>query len=237
MEPRFGHDFGNVRVHTGIAAAESARAIDAIAYTVGNDVVFAPHMYAPHSGEGRKLLAHELTHVLQGNIGSTRPSGMVRRAVDPNAVPPAAPTSPAVQAIEDKYGALRDANIQSLSQDTGDPSGQYAQQEISDMEEFLQLETESIQRQVTAEQQYTGIEPAVQRINDKLFDGLVSILSNPPYTYRYGDMLGLGRIASDDFDLLLWGIPDTEEPGDYPTTGSPLDMPQVADGGSDTSSA
>ena len=65
MEPPFGHDFGHVRVHTDARAAESARAINALAYTVGCDVVFGVGQFAPHSREGRKLIAHELTHVVQ----------------------------------------------------------------------------------------------------------------------------------------------------------------------------
>ena len=65
MEPRLGHNFSNVRVHTDSRAAESARAVNARAYTVGRDVVFDANQYAPHSNEGRKLLAHELTHVVQ----------------------------------------------------------------------------------------------------------------------------------------------------------------------------
>jgi len=65
MEPRFGRDFRNVRVHTDERAAESASAINAQAYTVGNDVIFGREQYAPESGEGKKLLAHELTHVVQ----------------------------------------------------------------------------------------------------------------------------------------------------------------------------
>ncbi len=65
MEPRFGHEFGHVRVHTGEKAARSARNLDALAYTVGHDVVFASGQYSPHSSAGRRLLAHELTHVLQ----------------------------------------------------------------------------------------------------------------------------------------------------------------------------
>jgi hypothetical protein len=65
MEPRFGHDFGKVRVHTDDVAAESARAVDAVAYTVGRDIVFGARRYAPHAAEGRRLLAHELTHVVQ----------------------------------------------------------------------------------------------------------------------------------------------------------------------------
>jgi len=65
MESRLGHDFGNVRVHSGAQAAESARAVDALAYTVGSDVVFAEGRYAPHDTAGRRLLTHELTHVVQ----------------------------------------------------------------------------------------------------------------------------------------------------------------------------
>jgi|APLak6261663543_1056040.scaffolds.fasta_scaffold00138_4 hypothetical protein len=69
FETRFGRDFGNVRVHTDGKAAESAKAIQARAYTVGQDVVFAAAQYAPQSEEGRRLLAHELTHVAQQNGG------------------------------------------------------------------------------------------------------------------------------------------------------------------------
>lgn len=65
MEPRLGHDFSKVRVHTDERAAESARAVEARAYTVGRDVVFAAGNYAPRTVEGRRLLAHELTHVVQ----------------------------------------------------------------------------------------------------------------------------------------------------------------------------
>lgn len=65
MESRFGQDFGDVRVHTGDQAARATRAIDAKAFTAGRDIVFAEDQYAPHRTEGRALLAHELTHVVQ----------------------------------------------------------------------------------------------------------------------------------------------------------------------------
>jgi peptidoglycan hydrolase-like protein with peptidoglycan-binding domain len=65
MEPRFGYNFSKVRVHTGAYAAESAREINALAYTVGPDIVFATGQYAPGTASGRLLLAHELTHVIQ----------------------------------------------------------------------------------------------------------------------------------------------------------------------------
>jgi hypothetical protein len=69
MEPRFGHDFSKVRVHTDAKAGDSARAIHALAYTAGNHIVFAPARFAPGSQAGQKLLAHELTHVLQQSVG------------------------------------------------------------------------------------------------------------------------------------------------------------------------
>lgn len=65
MEPRFGQDFSQVRVHTDAKAAESARAVNALAYTVGKDVVFGTGQYAPQMTEGKRILAHELTHVVQ----------------------------------------------------------------------------------------------------------------------------------------------------------------------------
>jgi hypothetical protein len=65
MESRFGRDFSKVRVHADLKAAESARAVNALAYTVGRDVVFGAGQYTPSTREGRQLLAHELAHVLQ----------------------------------------------------------------------------------------------------------------------------------------------------------------------------
>jgi outer membrane protein OmpA-like peptidoglycan-associated protein len=67
MEPRFGHDFSGVRVHADARAAASARALDAVAYTVGRDVVFAAGRYRPHCPDrpGMAILAHELSHVVQ----------------------------------------------------------------------------------------------------------------------------------------------------------------------------
>lgn len=73
MESRFGHDFSRVRVHADGGAAESAQALRARAYTVGPHVVFGPGEYVPSTAEGRQLLAHELTHVLQ-QTGSAGPS-------------------------------------------------------------------------------------------------------------------------------------------------------------------
>lgn len=65
LEPRFGHDFGHVRVHADPAAAASAADVGARAYTVGSHIAFAADTYRPATAEGRKLIAHELMHTLQ----------------------------------------------------------------------------------------------------------------------------------------------------------------------------
>jgi len=69
METRLGHDFGDVRVHDGSAAHDSAKAVHATAYTVGSNVVFQRDTYDPGSDAGRLTLAHELTHVVQQRNG------------------------------------------------------------------------------------------------------------------------------------------------------------------------
>jgi len=75
MEQRFGHDFSGVRVHSGAAAEQSARDVNAHAYTVGHDIVFGAGRFAPGTHDGRRLLAHELAHVVQ------QESGLVSRHV------------------------------------------------------------------------------------------------------------------------------------------------------------
>jgi hypothetical protein len=69
MESRFGQDFGDVRVHTDGAAHESAKSVNAQAYTVGSDIVFQSDKYDPASDSGKHVLAHELTHVVQQRNG------------------------------------------------------------------------------------------------------------------------------------------------------------------------
>ncbi|KAF5424756.1 protein of unknown function (DUF4157) [Candidatus Methanomarinus sp.] len=65
FEPRFGADFSQVRLHSDAQASESARALNAKAYTLGQDVVFGTGQDTPGTSEGRRLMAHELTHVVQ----------------------------------------------------------------------------------------------------------------------------------------------------------------------------
>jgi hypothetical protein len=81
MEPRFGADFGAVRIHADGKAAASARAVNARAYTAGRNIVFAEREYAPGAASGRQLLAHELTHVLQQNPAEPGGEAVQRLAV------------------------------------------------------------------------------------------------------------------------------------------------------------
>ena len=78
FEPRLGRDLGGVRLHTDARAGESANRMDALAYTVGRNVIFAPMQYAPQTQNGRKLLAHELAHVVQQS-DATDPGSVVQR--------------------------------------------------------------------------------------------------------------------------------------------------------------
>lgn len=81
MEPRFGHSFGQVRVHTDSRAGQSAAAVNALAYTVGQDVVFGEGQYSAATSAGRELIAHELTHTIQQR-GMTGGNGLTIDASD-----------------------------------------------------------------------------------------------------------------------------------------------------------
>jgi len=113
MEPRFGYDFSQVRVHTNSAAARSAREVSALAFTVGNHIAFAAGQYRPGSEKTNRLLAHELAHVVQqggaepqktqqqqgesatglgqGHALHRKVSNVIQRAGDPLAIPPGFP--------------------------------------------------------------------------------------------------------------------------------------------------
>jgi Domain of unknown function (DUF4157) len=87
MEPRFGSDLSQVRVHADARAADSVRSVNALAYTVGRDIVFGAGQYAPQTSTGQKLLAHELTHFMQQSSSAFQP--MLQRACssDPECEP------------------------------------------------------------------------------------------------------------------------------------------------------
>lgn len=94
MEPRFGHNFAHVRVHTDAKAAKSARAVNALAYTAGRNIVFGAGQYAPGTSTGQRLMAHELTHVIRQD-GQRGPARLQRECDDPNFCTPYATTAEA----------------------------------------------------------------------------------------------------------------------------------------------
>lgn len=92
MEGRFGRDFGDVRVHHGPRASETADAVGARAFTTGNDIFFNSGQYRPHSSGGRRLLAHELAHtVQQSGAGGTAARKLIQRTPPPPPPPSATP--------------------------------------------------------------------------------------------------------------------------------------------------
>lgn len=122
-----GSQFGDVRVHTGGAAAESAKSVNAHAYTVGNDIVFNDGAYDPSSPGGMKTIAHELTHVVQqrsgpvdgtpaaGGVTISDPGDRFERAAAANAdrVMSAPAAAPAVQReAEEAPGAADPSAVQ-----------------------------------------------------------------------------------------------------------------------------
>jgi len=117
MEPRFGHDFSDVRVHSSAKAAESARSVGSLAYTSGSDIVFGAGQYAPQSAAGRRLLAHELTHVMQQGQAPVQSRSVIRRAGTPVGQPPRqAPArgskiDPSCAAHEDEINAAWDRAV------------------------------------------------------------------------------------------------------------------------------
>ena len=110
MESRFGYHFGNVLVHDDSASQKSGDAVNALAYTYGKHIVFGTDQYQPHTNEGKQLLAHELTHVIQQQ-------GTIQRKEKPatskQATPAASPitfTCNPVECTHDEYVALAKKN-------------------------------------------------------------------------------------------------------------------------------
>jgi HEAT repeat protein len=96
MEQRFGRDFSRVRVHSGPAAEQSAQDMNALAYTVGHHVVFAAGQFAPETQQGRRLIAHELAHVVQQHASQA----FVQRQLAPVGSPPPDPFGDVMDQLE-----------------------------------------------------------------------------------------------------------------------------------------
>jgi hypothetical protein len=138
MESRLGADFGDVRVHTGANATEAARSVQAHAYTVGSDVVFQDGQYNPGSDSGKKMLAHELTHVVQQR------QGPVDGTPGPGGVSISDPS--------DRFERAAEATAERvMSQQAGTSTG--LQREEAPEEEEEELQASSIQREEAPEEE------------------------------------------------------------------------------------
>ncbi len=153
MESRFGADFSDVRVHTDGAAHESAKSVNAQAYTVGSNIVFQRDKYDPSSAGGQHMLAHELTHVVQqrsgpvegtdagGGVKVSDPSDRFEREAVANAdrlmSAPAPVAGPAVQRCEDGGHAAPDdsAAVQREEAPEEETAQTYVQREEAPEEE------------------------------------------------------------------------------------------------------
>jgi hypothetical protein len=98
-------DFSQVRIHSDSQAAESARAVDALAYTVGSHIVFASEQYNPGTSSGQHLLAHELTHVMQQSTGVQRSPALQRKKADVSILADGECKDPKSIALSAAYGA------------------------------------------------------------------------------------------------------------------------------------
>src|SRR2546423_1797775 len=162
MESRLGADFSDVRVHTDAKASESAQSVQAYAYTVGSDVVFQSGKYEPESDSGKRMLAHELTHVVQqrsgpvagkpapGGIQISHPSDRFEQAAETSAdrvmssAPATAPPSVA---------AAGPASVRRQGEDEKELQGTFVQRAADEEEDALQATF--VQREAAAEENET----------------------------------------------------------------------------------
>jgi hypothetical protein len=155
FERPFGQDFSQVRIHSDESASKSAKALNARAYTVRNDIVFGTREWAPGSDEGKRLLAHELTHVVQQSDSGQ--STAAQREVDESSAdtPTAAPDTSirlftVIQAVQSAYEAAQ----QELAQGEADPQVQEYVQTLGAALERMKTvaggEDEALKQQVLA---------------------------------------------------------------------------------------
>ncbi len=167
MQSRLGHDFSDVRVHADGQATDSAKAVNAHAYTVGTNVVFQSDKYSPSTESGQKMLAHELTHVVQqkagpvdgtpapGGISVSHPSDPFEQAAERNAEQ-AMSSNGAPQAAM----ATQASSVQRVGDDEEEVQALAIQREAAGEEEELQQS--AIQREAAGEEEELQ-QSAIQR--------------------------------------------------------------------------
>jgi hypothetical protein len=114
FEPRFGADFSGVRVHNDQRAADTAKSLNAKAFTVGQDIAFGQGQFVPDSHEGQNLLAHELTHVVQQRVGHAPRAAFIQR--DDKQKSPRVTLDPGLAQVEEVWTQLRDFELRAVPQ-------------------------------------------------------------------------------------------------------------------------
>lgn len=189
MEKRFGHDFNQVRIHNDSAAAKSAREVSALAYTVGHNIVFGAGQYTPGSTAGKKLLAHELTHVIQQSQPNSpvAPAAYSLRLILPGGERLIGPPKP----ITLKNGAIGSFVEATPRPEDGTPP--------------------QLQRMVAVKNYYEGTSPIIQRTAS--FTNPAPVAEDPLARLAAGDSPGLttptinGQVMGTQQDILAQIMP------------------------------
>ncbi len=150
MESHLGYDFSHVRIHADQHAAESAEAINALAYTVGHHIAFAPGRYIPQTSKGKNLVAHELVHVLQQG-GSMSPAGGKLDLTDPFGAEEREAEDVVEAATEGKPLAPIQRSAARIARQTGQEAEPVISDEIREMmiREFIIKNKDAVRRSLT----------------------------------------------------------------------------------------
>lgn len=181
MEPRFAHDFSGVRVHTDTRAAESANAVNALAYTVGDSMVFGANRYRPGTMEGKRLLAHELAHVVQQRGAPPETVQRAPRNDDPI-------HAPLLDTYSQETGMPRDT----ANQHTENYEGWLETKPLAD--ELQKLIDGAVWKEIRKRVYPKESAPGIQRAKDR-------------HAGKLPDLTGLGRLTTlDRFATAVRGI-------------------------------
>jgi hypothetical protein len=276
METRFGYNFANVRVHTDARAADSSCALNASAFTVGQDIAFGPGQYIPNTYAGKRVLAHELVHVVQQGraaqiryqygqqTGHTHTEGTEADLLgDPGneAFQRDARSGALARVLTSTVQVQRIYEPPSPEELAGRRTQSKAQKRAADRSHdlFLAMKRWSYAYTKETREAVSGLEhamenrevyeesldldpssdKAVQSVTDYYFPKLMGELVIKPQDdpNQEGNVLGIWRLWDAAFSnklateqLANSPVEPGEEPGDYPTPGSPLDTPQGTQG-------
>ncbi len=212
FEPRFGADFSQVRVHADRQAAETARAVNARAFTLGQDIVFGAGEYKPTASGGRKLLAHELAHVVQqGSKSNSMPSSysMIQRYdVTQTSITSQYARGLSDEELREQIRILTDQTMEFefLGTSTLDGEEEVAQSNLS----VLQAEQRRRNRAVTE----MSITPQyAEALSDEELREQIHILTDQTMEFEFlgtSTLDGEEEVAQSNLSILLWALFPTQ---------------------------